>query len=102
MELEKATKTVKRTVFSLRSLTRHRQKETSIARKAQWALYAREDFDRLVRDISELVEKLVVLFPALQPAQEVLCQKEAEQIEPEVIPTLVKVLGGKTNFLIML
>ncbi|RMJ18064.1 hypothetical protein CDV36_002266 [Fusarium kuroshium] len=99
MELEKATKTVKKTVFSLRSLTRHRQKETSLVRKAQWALYAREDFDRLVRDISELVEKLVVLFPALQPAQEALCQKEAEQIEPEVIPTLVKVLNGKDKFL---
>ncbi|RSM08796.1 hypothetical protein CEP52_004501 [Fusarium oligoseptatum] len=98
-ELEKAKETVKKLVFSVRKLTKRRQKETSAVDKAKWALYAREDFNKLVNDISGLVEKLVVLFPALQPAQEVLCQEEASQIEPEVIPTLVAVLGDKDKLL---
>ncbi|KAJ4229133.1 hypothetical protein NW759_003857 [Fusarium solani] len=97
--LDKSKHGAKKLVYSIRKLTQRRQKETSTANKTKWALYARDDFDKLVKDISELVEKLVVLFPALQPAQEALCQKEAEQIDPEVIPTLVAVLGDKDKLL---
>lgn len=98
-ELEKAKETVKKLVLSVRKVTQRRQKETSVVKKAEWALYARENFNTLVNNISDLVEKLVALFPDMQPAQKVLCREEASQIDPEVIPTLVAVLGDKDNLL---
>lgn len=98
-ELEKAQKPVKKLVLSLRKATKRRQKESSFGRKIQWALYRKADFESLIETICHLVDNLVKLFPALQDQQKQLCKEELKEVEPESIPTLVKVLGDNDKLL---
>ncbi|KUJ12761.1 uncharacterized protein LY89DRAFT_721633 [Mollisia scopiformis] len=98
-ELEKAQQPVKKLVFSLRKLTKKRQRVESLGRKIQWALYKKDDFDGLIKEVSGLVEKLVKLFPAFHQKQVQLCEQEVKDIEPESIPTLIKVLDGRDELL---
>ncbi|KAJ5911288.1 uncharacterized protein N7473_000591 [Penicillium subrubescens] len=98
-ELEKGEKHMKKLVLSLRRATKRRQKEASLGRKIQWALYRKADFESLIETICHLVDYLVKLFPTLQDQQKQLCKEELKEVEPESIPTLVKVLGENDKLL---
>ena len=98
-ELEKTEPKVKRLVYSMRKITRRRQKEMGLGKKMKWAIYRKTDFESLVEVISRLVDNLVKLFPALHPQQKELCQEEMKSIEKESIPALVEVLGKNDKFL---
>lgn len=98
-ELDKAQKPVKKLVLSLRKTTKRRQKQQSLGRKIQWALYRKADFESLIETICHIVDNLVKLFPALQDQQKHLCKEELKEVEPETIPTLVKVLGENDKLL---
>ncbi|KAF7175479.1 hypothetical protein CNMCM7691_008580 [Aspergillus felis] len=98
-ELEKSQQPLKKLILSLRQVTKRRQKLSSLGRKAQWALYRKTDFESLIETICRLVDNLVKLFPAVQDQQKQLCKEEVQVVEPESIPTLVKILGDNDRFL---
>ncbi|GKZ61174.1 hypothetical protein AnigIFM49718_007880 [Aspergillus niger] len=98
-ELEKTEEPVKKLVFSLRKVTRRRQKLSSLGKKVQWALYRKADFESLIQTICHLVDNLTKLFPALQDQQKKLCKEEMQIFQPESIPALVSVLGNNDRLL---
>lgn len=98
-ELEKAQKPVKKLVLSIRKATKHRQQQANLARKIQWALYRKADFESLIETIYHIVDNLVKLFPALQDQKKQLCKEELKEVGRESIPTLVKVLGDNDKLL---
>jgi hypothetical protein len=65
----------------LKSLALDRQKRSSFTQKAAWALYEKKHFDRLVEDVTPLVDTLVKLFPATQARQQELVVEEVGEIE---------------------
>jgi hypothetical protein len=64
----------------MRQLAIERQSRSGIRQKAKWALYQEKQFRRLIEDITELVEDLDVLFPAVQHFQRDLCDIEVSTI----------------------
>ncbi|EPE30235.1 hypothetical protein GLAREA_12958 [Glarea lozoyensis ATCC 20868] len=62
-KLENTQQPVKKLVFSLYKLRKKRQRTETLGRKIQWALYQKDDFDSLIKDMSGLVEKLPETFP---------------------------------------
>jgi hypothetical protein len=71
----------------MRELAIKRQKRSSFARKAAWALYEEKHFHRLIEDVTTLVDGLVELFPATRGRLQQLSLEEAQEIEEE--PCLV-------------
>lgn len=51
-------------------------------KKAAWALYDEKQFNRLISEVTELVDNLVDLFPAAE-CQQQLCRIEAETLGNE-------------------
>ena len=64
----------------MRQLAIERQNRSGVRQKAKWALYQEKHFRRLIEDITELVDSLVELFPAMQQSQRELCDKEVSAI----------------------
>jgi len=81
----------------LSAMVRKRQKETSVVKKAAWALYDAKKFDNIVQQITGFVDDLEKLL-LQQPKEEQVCRKlaelEIEEIEDE--PSL-KVLANVTE-----
>jgi Prion-inhibition and propagation len=71
----------------MRELAIKRQKRSSFAQKAAWALYEEKHFHRLIEDVTTLVDGLVELFPATRGRLQQLSLEEAQEIEEE--PCLV-------------
>ncbi|KAL6247773.1 hypothetical protein RBB50_005121 [Rhinocladiella similis] len=67
----------------MRDLALKRQKRSSFAQKAAWALYEEKNFDRLIEDVTALVDALVELFPASRDRQQQLSIQEAEELKEE-------------------
>ncbi|MCJ1225815.1 hypothetical protein MMC12_002464 [Toensbergia leucococca] len=65
---------------NMRDLALRRQKRTSLAQKAAWALYEERQFNRLIEDVTRFVNDLVDLFPANKEAQQQLCSTEISEI----------------------
>lgn len=70
----------------MRDLCRRRQRNTSFGKKAKWAIFEREQFNRLMEDIKTLVDDLVDLFPAGEAGEaelRQLCDEEAKTFRGE-------------------
>ncbi|KAH7357338.1 prion-inhibition and propagation-domain-containing protein [Pyrenochaeta sp. MPI-SDFR-AT-0127] len=64
----------------MRDLAIRRQNKTFLRQKVKWALYEEKHFKRLIEDITDLVNDLVQLFPAVQQEQRRLCGVEVSEI----------------------
>jgi hypothetical protein len=60
-----------------------RQKRSSFAQKAAWALYEEKHFNRLIEDVTTLVDGLVELFPATRGRLQQLSLEEAQEMKEE-------------------
>jgi hypothetical protein len=67
----------------MRGLAIKRQKRSSFAQKAAWALYEEKHFNRLIEDVTTLVDGLVELFPATRERLQQLSLEEAQEMEEE-------------------
>ncbi|OAP57334.1 hypothetical protein AYL99_08072 [Fonsecaea erecta] len=67
----------------MRELALKRQKRSSFAQKAAWALYEEKNFRRLIEDVTTLVDALVELFPSSRDRQQRLSAQEAEELKEE-------------------
>lgn len=79
----------------MRQLAIERQNRSSVRQKAKWALYQEKQFRRLIKDITELVDGLVELFPATKQSQRDLCNLEVSAIgEDEGISMLREIAAA--------
>jgi hypothetical protein len=67
--------------IKMRDLALKRQRRSNVRQKASWALYEKKYFDRLICDVTQLVEGLIQLFPATQRLQSELVVEEIQEIE---------------------
>jgi Prion-inhibition and propagation len=58
-----------------------RQKQTKLVTKARWALYKKAHFDRLIEDLTELVDALLLMFPDREESQRQICAADVSDIE---------------------
>ena len=58
----------------------NRQDRTRLTKKAKWVLYEERHFERLIEDITNLVNGLVELFPAAESSQRGLCRQEVSEL----------------------
>lgn len=73
------------------SLVLRRLPKTAIVKRTAWALYGKNDLDRLVSDITELTNQLVLLFPARASVQKELCAEEVQEMDDGSLPLLAEV-----------
>jgi HET-S-like prion-inhibition and propagation protein len=71
----------------LKKLCIGRQKGTGLSKKAKWVLYEQSHFETLVKDITDLVNNLVELFPATQQIQQ-LCDQEVAELSSQGVAGL--------------
>jgi hypothetical protein len=64
----------------MRTMSIKRQNSTPLRQKVQWALYEEKHFKRLIEDVTDLVNDLVQLFPAVLEEQRRLCRTEVSMI----------------------
>lgn len=69
--------------LKMRSLALKRQKRSSFAKKASWALHEEKSFNRLIEDIGPLVRDLVEMFPAVKEQQQQLSVEDAQELRTE-------------------
>ncbi|KAL9036035.1 MAG: hypothetical protein Q9214_006313 [Letrouitia sp. 1 TL-2023] len=62
--------------LTMRQLAFKRQKETSIRKKAAWALYEKRRVERMIDDVNGFINNLVDLFPTAQDDQRACCRIE--------------------------
>lgn len=75
----------------LARVVRQRQKQTSLVKKAKWALYDGKHFDKLVEEITDFVDNLEKICP-VEVARRRLAQLEIEEIDDE--PSLEAISGA--------
>lgn len=76
------------------------QRETSLTTKAKWALYKKTHFDRLVEDLTELVDALLSTFPASKESQRQLCAAEVSDIEKVESLIALKQIAHESDMLL--
>ncbi|EPS36627.1 hypothetical protein H072_9853 [Dactylellina haptotyla CBS 200.50] len=71
---------IRKLVSTVRKVVSQRQKNTRTFRKTVWAVYDKERFNKLLDDVTKLVDGLVELFPAptLAEKQESLCEEDLD------------------------
>ncbi|KGO68022.1 Het-s, C-terminal [Penicillium italicum] len=67
----------------LKAIANQRQRQTSVVKKARWALYDGKNLDKLVREIVEFVDALEKLVPPVEAVQRQLSLMELEEVEDE-------------------
>ncbi|KIL83577.1 hypothetical protein FAVG1_13207 [Fusarium avenaceum] len=92
-QLDKTKPPLRKLVFSMRKITKARQKKTKLGTKIKWALYKKSHFEALIEDVARLVDKITELFPNLETQQKVLAKEEAKEVEAESIPVLIEILA---------
>lgn len=65
---------------SLRDIVTQRQKSSSYLKRARWALYGEAEVEKLVGDLTQLINSLYQVTPGLEKQEIVLCQKEVEEM----------------------
>ncbi|KAK4936631.1 hypothetical protein LTR10_022554 [Elasticomyces elasticus] len=55
-------------------------KPRKMLEKVKWALYKEKHLNKLIQDITELVNGLVELFPAARPEQKLLCEQDGSEL----------------------
>lgn len=84
----------------MRELAIERQNRSGVRQRAKWALYQEKAFRRLIEDITELVDNLVELFPAVQQTQREICDREVQAIgEGEGMSILREIAAAQDKFL---
>ncbi|KAF1929479.1 uncharacterized protein M421DRAFT_420005 [Didymella exigua CBS 183.55] len=84
----------------MRQLAIERQNRSSVRQKAKWALYQEKHFRQLIKDITELIDSLVQLFPATQQSQRELCDREVSAIgEGEGMSVLKEIAAAQDTLL---
>ncbi|KAJ9644082.1 hypothetical protein H2199_003950 [Coniosporium tulheliwenetii] len=77
-----------------------RQKKTSLTAKVKWVLYKKGHFDRLIEDLTELVDALLSTFPTPEEPQRQLCAAEVSDIEKdESLVALKEIAHGSDKLL---
>ncbi len=77
-----------------------RQKKTTLPAKVKWALFRKSHFDGLIDDLTELVDALLVTFPAPEESQRQLCAAEVSDIEKgECLEALKQIAHGSDKLL---
>ena len=66
--------------LTIRELALKRQKETSIFKKAAWALYEKKRFEGIITDVNDLATQLMDFFTAAQDDRRALCTTEVSAI----------------------
>ncbi|EHK26936.1 uncharacterized protein TRIVIDRAFT_217543 [Trichoderma virens Gv29-8] len=64
----------------------------SLKKRAKWALFEKKHFDRLLEDITENLNLLVVTLPQLNEPQRELCRMEVEEIQNGQPPVVLELL----------
>ncbi|THZ77733.1 hypothetical protein D6C85_01491 [Aureobasidium pullulans] len=72
-----------------------RQRNTSLKKKTAWALYERDDLDRLVGHIIDLTNQLVNLFPATKQQQQELSVAELRSLGDESLPFVERIAASQ-------
>ena len=83
--------------LTMRELALKRQKETSLKKKATWALYQKKRFEGMIADVTGLINELVDSFPAAQDDQRALCQNEVSAIQKPQDLVLLNNIAGKDD-----
>ena len=83
----------------MRELSLIHQSRTGLREKVKWALYEEKQFRRLIEDITDLVDKLVELFPAAEASQRRLCEVEVSEIGTESLPVLKETVVNQDRYL---
>jgi ankyrin repeat protein len=84
----------------LQQLATERQNQFRVLRKAKWVLYDEGLFQQLIEATTELVDRLVELFPATHQPQCELCNIEVAAIgESEGIPVLREIAAVQDKLL---
>jgi hypothetical protein len=79
----------------MRELALKRQRRSTVAQKAIWAIYEEKHFRRLIEDVTGLVDSLLELFPAAQGEQRQRCVEDATEMETEAnLPMLEQAAEG--------
>jgi hypothetical protein len=77
------------------TLVRTRQGEVKLEEQTELTLYEEKNFTRLIEDISDSVNDLVNLFPAVQETQQKLCDEEVSEMNKnETSLSLLKDAAG--------
>ena len=87
LDLDKAENaTIEALIARVRGLAIVRQKSSSFGQKTRWALHDEKKFNRLAEDQTDLITKLVDLFPATSEQQMQLVKRDAQQLiqQPEI------------------
>ena len=76
---------------------KQRQKRTSFSQKFTWAIYEKRYFDRLIDDVTDLVNRLVELFPTAKEGQKALCKADVLAIKETRDIALLNDIAGKDD-----
>lgn len=76
-DLDEATTSLHR---KLQQLSLKRYKPSRVLKAMKWALYYEKQLNRLLEDIRELVDGLIELFPAAEPARRQLCTEDGAEL----------------------
>ena len=80
------------------SLNRRNPKsKASLRQRVHWALYDKNHFERLIKDIIDLVSGLTELFPAAKSSQQTLCKAEVDQIDKAALAVLKQAISGQDS-----
>jgi hypothetical protein len=74
-----------------------RQRSTSFARKAAWALYRKNDLQNLVKNIADLTNQLVNLFLATKPRQQELSAVDVQELGDGNLPLIQEIVMLRTH-----
>jgi hypothetical protein len=83
------------------TLVKTRQGEVKLEEQTELTLYEEKHFTRLIEDISDSVNDLVNLFPAVQEAQKKLCEEEVSEMNKteNALSLLKDAADGQDNML---
>ncbi|KAJ5828876.1 uncharacterized protein N7525_007129 [Penicillium rubens] len=69
----------------MQKIAKQRQNNLSLRQKAKWALFDRAHFKDMVANIADYTKELQELFPAAQPLEEVLVDKETLELSESLL-----------------
>ncbi|KAI9761526.1 MAG: hypothetical protein M1840_001789 [Geoglossum simile] len=78
---------------TVREVALKHQKGISIGKRFTWAIYQKGKFNSIIENITEFVDKLVVLFPAAYDNRLSLCQEEVSQLLTDAVDQELKSRG---------
>lgn len=71
-------------------LSLKRFKPSQVLKAMKWALYHEKQLNRLIEDVKELVDGLIELFPAAEPARRQLCAEDRAELASDINMALLE------------